>query len=232
MNQVLNILIFVVIAHAYDDTLNNSFVRFLQIPKYADRLGNPELTERLKQVNNDCIRENLKLDKFGEMTVTEMEQSILYKHVAIACHEEALNEIFSFACNINNGKFDFSSNIKLINCFKSKLFELEPTSKLIVESDQEAMKTCNTNFINLVPNTLRNEYVNYNAAVSKLSCGKVTSTEFTIMFLKVFLIDLVDLDEDVKKSEAKDIKEKESTVAKYGFDCIMKRLEDEYNNKV
>jgi len=232
MNKILNILIFVVIAHAYGETLHYSFVRFQQIPKYADRFGDPELAEKLKQVNNDCIRENLKLGKFGEMTVSEMEQNVLYKHSAIACHEDALNEIFSFTANINDGKFDFKSNLELIKCFKSKLFELEPTSKLIVESDHEAIQTCNTNFINLVPNKLRNEYVNYNAAVSRLSCGKVTQTEFTIMFLKIFLIELVDLDEDVIKSETKELKEKESTIAKYGFDCIMKRLEDEYNNKI
>jgi len=232
MNKISNILIFVVITSARGITLNDSFLRFEQIAKHAESFGNLEITERLKQVDNDCIREHLKLDKFGEKCITEMEQDILYKYSAIVCHEDTLNELFSFTCNINDGKFDFKSNLELINCFKSKLFELEPTSKLIVESDYEAIQTCNTNFINLLPNQLRNEYVNYNAAVTNLSCGKVTPNEFTIMFIKLFLIDLADLDENLKKSETKEIKEMENTFTKYAYDCIIKRLEDEDNNKV
>jgi hypothetical protein len=180
----------------------------------------------------NCIKENLKLAKFGEKIVNDMEVDVLFKYSAIACHEEGTSAIFSFISDDNGGKLNMKSNQALINCFKSKLYELEPTSKLIVESDHEAMKTCNTNFINLAPNKMRNEYVNYNAAVSKITCGKVTPNEFTIIFLKGILIDLVELDADVMKSEAKEIKETENTATKHAYDCIMNRFEDEDSNKV
>jgi hypothetical protein len=235
MNKLLIILIFVVITIAHGarkSTINGSFLHFKRIAVRLERFENNELAENLKQLNLDCFREHLQLNEFGEKLVNGIERDVLYKHSAVMCHEDVLNEYLSFKSNDRGGKLNFKSNTELINCFKSKLFELEPSSKLIAESDHESIESCKTNFINLVPNTLRNDYVNYNAVVTDLTCGKVSQNEFTINFIKGFLIDLVDLNEDVKKSEAKETIETENLYTKYAYDCIIKRFEGEDANKV
>ncbi|KAL7041324.1 hypothetical protein ACKWTF_000726 [Chironomus riparius] len=235
MSKFLIILIFMVIAIAQGakkSTLNSSFLHFKKIGAHPERFENSELAEHLKNINFQCFKEHLQLDKYGDKLVNGFEEDVFYKHSAIMCHEDVINEFMSSRSNDAGGKFNFKSNKELIKCFKSKLFEIEPTSKLIVDSDHENIKKCNTSFINLVPNKLRNEYVNYNAVITDLTCGKLTQNEFTINFIKGFLVDLVDLDEDVKKSEAKEIKEAENLFTKYAYDCIIKRFEDEDGSEV
>lgn len=229
MNKIFIILIFVVIAFVHGakkDTINGSFLHFKRLGAYSQRFEDPKIREAIDHIDFECFKEKLQLDKFGDKHVTEIEKDILYKHSAVVCNEEVINEVFSFKRNERGVKYDFSSNIKLINCFKSKLFELQPTSKLISDADHESIKTCNTNFINLVPNSLRNEYVNHNAIVNDLTCGKVSQNDFTINFVKQFLVDLVELDEDVRKSEAKEIFDTENLYIKYSYDCIIKKFED------
>lgn len=235
MNKILIFLIIVVIAIAHGarkDTINGSFLHFKRFGSRPERFEDPKIAEAFNNIDIECFKENLQMDKFGEKFVTEIEQDVLYKQATLACHEYAINEFLSYKCNDRGGKLNFNSNTKLINCFKAKLFELEPTSKLISEADHDVIKSCNTNFINLVPNSLRNDYVNYNAVVEQLTCGKFSQNDFTIIFLKGFLIDLVDLDEVVKKTEAKEIKEKENLFIKHAYDCIIKRFEDEDANKL
>lgn len=235
MKQILNILIFTLITFAYGarkDTLSGSFLHVKRLGARPEIFGNPEIAEMLSKIDFDCIKDKLQMDKFGSKFINEIEQDILYKQAAIACHEDVLSELISFKGDGRAGKFDLESNPEAVNCFKAKLFELEPTSKLITEADQESIKACKSNFIYLVPNKMRNEFVNYNAAVNDLTCGKVTQNDFTALFVKGFIVELSDLDEDLKKSEAKEIKEKEKLFTKHAFDCIIKKFEDEDVNEV
>jgi len=227
-SKSLILLLIITTVHGLEKkTLNESYEEFKELRH--DLLDDYEVGEYYGRYNETCIAQHLKLEKFGHKTVNEAEEDILMDSALFKCSE---SDAFIAGKLIKTRvikTYELDEDVNFMNCLKSKLVELEPTTTLVSTQDRKKLSSCTDEFQHLLPFVLKDFLNTLNEHILNTTCGKVTAIGHTKTFIKEFLVCTEDLSTAIRNIEEKKLLKEMKFTQNSAYDCIMTRFENSVN---
>jgi len=215
-----NILIILVIAvSVQSESINQHYNDYIQ----SKENGNSN------SYDDNCIKENLKLNKYGEKSLTLFEFNFLFDYLRFYCSEQSAIEYEANSYKFLISHFGIASSKYAIPCMKKKVLDLEPTTKYVKIIDGNKPDCIYDTFSEGLPFGLRFIYEQNAKDTLEFAktCSQVSLDEYTKIILKSVLYNLVGFSDDEKASEELKLMKEYKEFKKIGHDCIIKKFESE-----
>lgn len=203
------------------DTFDEVLVMKLMLP------NGDKVKQMLNQFNEPCMSEYMQLSTYGQQLINEFEQNVLFDSASYKCTEWAADQLDKILKRNIIKQFRLDENEEFIACLSSKLFELEPTTKL---ASDDRTKTCKTSFVDFLPEHLQSHLDNSNKQVVKSSCGQISADYNTKVFIKQYLMLVKNVETNVRKMEELQLLKEMKFMWKVVYDCMMNRFKNENEN--
>ena len=214
------ILVFLVIAVSVQgETISQHYNTYLQ----NKQAGNDN------QYDDNCIRNTLQVDKFGDKSLTQFEFDFLFDYSRFYCSEQSAidYEINSYKFLLMH--FGIASDEVAVPCLKKKLLDLEPETNYINVTASNSPSCSFKKFHEGLPMGLRFIYQQNAEDTLKFSktCSQISFDEYTKIIVKSVLVTIVGFSEEQKDFEQNKVMREFKEFKTAGRNCIVKRLESE-----
>ncbi|KAL7041323.1 hypothetical protein ACKWTF_000725 [Chironomus riparius] len=219
------IFLLLIIATVYglkQKTLNELFEEFKELRQ--NLLDDYEVGEYFGRYNETCMSHHLKISKFGNKTINEVEEQILLDSALFICSESDAFKAGKLIQTRLMKTYKLDEDENFINCLKSKLLELDPSTKLVNIEDRKKLSTCTNQFQNLFPEHLKDFINTINEHIFNTTCGKVSIDDHTKTYIKSFLVCSEDLSPADRNIEERQLLKELKFNVMSGYNCLMAKF--------
>jgi hypothetical protein len=191
---------------------------------YGDLTEVNTITKIIRNADKNCVQEKLNMTENGNKTINYAQALTSIGIGYLKCYDKtAISELF-------NEFFEDDEDIHFAvygECYFRALKELEPTSKLVENFNEDQMEVTKEECDDNLKKDSFDEWIKdieeYSGDLSTFSCGNLNGDDIRMLLVKSAILSH-EINEELKESEVDKLKHLVGYKLNKIFDCVMKNL--------